>query len=195
MPKIRPGGAMLALVTLAYPLVVYLCLGRLEPRWLALLLVALALVRLGVARSAATWGMVGAATVLAALTWLGHGWMPLKLYPAGISGLMLCLFGASLFHGQTAVERIARLTEPNLPPQAVAYTRRVTQVWCVFFLFNGSMALFTALWASDAVWTLYNGFIAYVLMGVLGAGEWLVRRRVRGRIDALDHVAARGAHG
>ncbi|MGH6647957.1 hypothetical protein [Aquabacterium sp.] len=195
MPKIRFGGVMLALLTLAYPLVVYLCLGRLEPRWLAVMLVAMALVRLGVARSTAAWGMAAAAGLLALLTWLGHGWMPLKLYPVGVSGLMLALFGVSLIHGPTAVERIARLSEPNLPHQAVAYTRRVTQVWCVFFLFNGSVALGTALWASDEVWTLYNGLVAYVLMGLLGAGEWLVRRRFRGRIDALAHAAARGAHG
>jgi uncharacterized membrane protein len=159
------------------------------------MLVALALVRLAVARSAATWGMAGAATLLAVFTWLGHGWMPLKLYPVGISGLMLLIFGVSLVHGPTAIERIARLTEPDLPPQAVAYTRRVTQVWCVFFVFNGAMALGTALWASDAVWTLYNGCVAYVLMGLLMGGEWLVRRRVRSRIDALNGAAARGVHG
>ena len=59
------------------------------------------------------------------------------------------------------------------------YTRRVTQVWCGFFVFNGSLALLTALYASDGVWMLYNGLLAYVLMGILFAGEWLVRQRVR----------------
>jgi uncharacterized membrane protein len=195
MLKMNAGGIMLASVTLAYPLVVYLCLGHFEPRWLAGLLVALALMRLGVARSAVTWGMAGMAGVLALFTWLGHGWMPLKLYPVAMNGLMLVLFGASLVRGPSAVERIARLAEPDLPIQAVDYTRRVTQVWCAFFLMNGLIALFTALWASDAVWTLYNGLVAYVLMGLLGGGEWLIRRRVRGRIDALNNVAARGVHG
>ena len=31
------------------------------------------------------------------------------------------------------IERFARIREPNLSMQAVSYTRRVTQVWCVFF--------------------------------------------------------------
>jgi len=34
------------------------------------------------------------------------------------------------------------------------------------------------------IWALYNGLISYGLMGLLFAGEWLVRRRVRARIDA-----------
>jgi uncharacterized membrane protein len=29
------------------------------------------------------------------------------------------------------------------------------------------------------VWTIYNGFIAYLLMGALFGGEFLVRRVVR----------------
>ena len=54
MHKGSLSGVMLALVTLAYPLIVYLGLGHFEPRWLAVLLVVLALVRLGVGRTAAT---------------------------------------------------------------------------------------------------------------------------------------------
>ncbi|WP_223486976.1 hypothetical protein [Stenotrophomonas indicatrix] len=29
------------------------------------------------------------------------------------------------------------------------------------------------------VWMLYNGMLAYVMMGLLFGGEWLVRRRVK----------------
>jgi len=34
-------------------------------------------------------------------------------------------------------------------------------------------------WAPLSWWTLYTGLIAYGLMGLLFAGEWLVRQRVR----------------
>ena len=98
---------------------------------------------------------------------------------------MLALFGASLLKGPTVVERLARLHDPALDAHGVAYTRRVTQVWCGFFIVNGSIGLATALWASEQTWALYNGFITYVLMGSLMGGEWLVRRRVR----AGKHVA------
>ena len=76
---------------------------------------------------------------------------------------------------------LARLSEPDLPDVAIAYTRKVTLVWCAFFLVNGGIALATALWGTEAQWTLYNGGIAYVLMGLIAAVEWLVRKRVRGQ--------------
>ena len=82
-------------------------------------------------------------------------------------------------------ERLARLHDPELDAHGVAYTRRVTIVWCGFFILNGGIALATALWASEQTWALYNGFITYALMGLLMGGEWLVRRRVR----AGKHVA------
>ena len=43
----------------------------------------------------------------------------------------------------------------------------------------GKSALVTALWMSDRAWALYNGLIAYVLIGLLFGAEWLVRQRVK----------------
>lgn len=71
------------------------------------------------------------------------------------------------------------MREPDFPLSAVAYTRRVTQVWCGFFLLNGAAAFATAIWASEAIWSLYTGVISYVLMGVLFGVEFLVRLRFR----------------
>ena len=102
----------------------------------------------------------------------------LLLYPASMSASMLIVFGATLFNPPTMVERFARLREPDLPEQSVRYTRRVTEAWCVFFVCNGAIAVYTALYASREAWALYNGLIAYLLMGALFAGERLVRRRV-----------------
>jgi len=55
----------------------------------------------------------------------------------------------------------------------------VTQVWCGFFMLNGGIALATALWSSFEIWSLYNGLIAYLLMGTLFVGEYLVRIRTQ----------------
>jgi len=71
-----------------------------------------------------------------------------------------------------------------LPAGGVAYTRKVTIMWCAFFVANGLAALATALWASNEVWLLYNGLVSYLLMGALFAGEWLVRRRIKARMAA-----------
>ncbi|EEW0242239.1 hypothetical protein K7B81_RS09740, partial [Escherichia coli] len=65
--------------------------------------------------------------------------------------------------------------------KGVRYTRHVTQIWCGFFIINGGIALFTALYADMSLWTAWNGMIAYLLMGTLMAGEWLLRRQVMKR--------------
>jgi uncharacterized membrane protein len=101
----------------------------------------------------------------------------LRLYPASISASMLILFGVTLIRPPSMVERFARLEHPELSPERVRYTRRVTEVWCLFFVGNGAIAAYTAAFASREVWALYNGLIAYVLMGSLFAGERLFRRR------------------
>ena len=105
----------------------------------------------------------------------------LLLYPVVVNAVMLAVFGGSLWSTMPIIERLARLQEPNLPLQAVRYTRRVTQVWSGFFIVNGSVALFTVAYGDMTLWTLWNGMIAYLLMGTLMAGEWLIRRRLRKR--------------
>ncbi|MFL6700313.1 MAG: hypothetical protein ACJ8GJ_24355 [Vitreoscilla sp.] len=182
--------AVLLAVSLAYPVVVYLALGHVSPRWIALLLVALALARAAVTRESFWLVAAALAGVLAAAGALGDQWGPLKLYPALVNLVMFGLFATSLWHGPSVVERLARLREPHFPPAAVAYTRRVTQVWCGFFVVNGLVATATALWASAGVWALYNGLLSYVAMGLLMGGEWLVRRRVRARIAAREAAHA-----
>ncbi|EPT8872058.1 hypothetical protein ACVTAA_000501 [Cronobacter dublinensis] len=99
-------------------------------------------------------------------------------YPVAVNTVMLALFGSSLWRGMPLVERLARLREPDLPAPAVRYTRKVTQIWSLFFIVNGTVAAATCLSGDMSLWTLWNGAIAYVLMGLLMAGEWLVRRRV-----------------
>ena len=176
--------AVLLVVSVAYPVVVYLALGHVSPRWIALLLVVLALARAWVTRESFWLVAAALAGVLAVAGALGDQWGPLKLYPALVNLVMFGLFATSLWRGPSVVERLARLREPDFPPAAVAYTRRVTQVWCGFFVVNGFIAVATALWASAGVWALYNGLLSYGAMGLLMGGEWLVRRRVRARIAA-----------
>ncbi len=180
--RLSPRMLLAGAATLLYPLIVYAGLRHASPRVMAIALVAVALLRAGTLRGKPAWmAMVAAALLLAAAVFLSGETLPLKLYPALVNGVMLAVFGWSLLHPPTVVERLARLREPDLPPSGVAYTRRVTVAWCLFFVFNGALALATAWWASDAVWALYNGGIAYLLIGLMFAGEWLVRKRVLAR--------------
>lgn len=172
--------ALLAL-TLLYPLGVYAALGRVSAHWLAGALVLLALARAWSSRQG-FWVLVavGAAVLALASWWQGNA-QAVKLYPVLVNVVLLAVFSWSLRRPPSVVERLARLQQPELPAAAVVYTARVTALWCGFFVLNGTVAAYTALYSSDAIWALYNGLLAYVAMGVLMAGEWLVRQRVQAR--------------
>lgn len=171
------------LITLLYPLAIWLGQGKIEPRLLAGVLLLAGLTRLPTLKvsAIARWSLAGALLLVALAIWSNH-LLPLKLYPVLVNAVMLAVFGYSLVTPQSMVERFARMTEPDFPPAAIAYTRRVTQVWCAFFIINGLIALGTALWATPEIWSLYNGVIAYLLMGLMFGGEYLVRMRFRRRL-------------
>ena len=173
----RVARALAWLATLLYPLMIWLGLARFEPRWLGLFLLLVALLRAIASREPVWWFAAAGALALVVATFVLNDGLPLKLYPVLVNLVMLLVFAASLWKPPTVIERLARLRHPVLPPEAVHWVVNVTRVWCVFFVLNGSIALWTALAASDATWALYNGGIAYVLIGAMLGGEWLLRPR------------------
>lgn len=116
--------------------------------------------------------------MLLSIIWLTRSLETMYWYPVIISTAMLVLFGGSLFSSQSIIERFARLRDSNLPPKAVSYTRKVTQVWSGFFVLN--ITICTALIFAEQYrwWAIYTGGIAYVLMGLLMCIEWWVRQKV-----------------
>jgi uncharacterized membrane protein len=171
---------LLPVVGLLYPFVVYFGTEKVAPPIFALVLGAIWLIRApSLLRQPGGCWMVGAALVYCVLLAVTGEAKLLRWYPVLISALLLVAFGLSLIYGPPFIERIARLREPNLPPSAVRYTRAVTWVWVGFFAFNGSMSVALSLWAPLSWWTLYNGLIAYLIMGTLFAVEWLLRQRLR----------------
>ena len=178
-----------AAILLAYPLLVYFGLNYLDVRVLALFLIVLAIARVVGILSAAPSTPMRTQMIFAAFTlvivattsFLFESIDALRLYPVFVSGLLLVLFSVSLFYPPTVIEKLARLSEPDLPPEGVAYTRKVTMVWCAFFVLNGAVALYTALESSFEVWTFYNGFLSYILMGGLFSIEYVVRQWAKRR--------------
>lgn len=169
--------ALAWLATLLYPLAIWLGLARFEPRWLACVLLAVALLRAAVSREPVWLIAASGAVLLVVATFVFNDGLPLKLYPVLVNLALLGVFALSLWRPPTVIERLARLRHPDLPPEGVRWVTNVTRVWCVFFAVNGGIALWTALAASDAAWALYNGAIAYVLIGAMLGGEWLLRPR------------------
>jgi uncharacterized membrane protein len=173
---LRLASVLLAAATLCYPVIVYFLLQHHGARALVLPLAALALARFILKRE---WIWGAAVLLLALATLLTNHSLPVKLYPAVVSLAFLAVFGYSLVRPPNFVERIARLREGELPPQQVIYTWRVTLAWCIYFVLNAAVAAGLALWGSDRAWALYSGGLAYVLAGLLFAGEFLVRQHVR----------------
>jgi uncharacterized membrane protein len=172
--------SLIGLLTLAYPFAVYFGMHYVEPRVIAGFLLALLVLRLAT-RAGGQWlrPLLIAGMLYCGFAIWANNLIALRFYPALVSAGMLLIFAWSLWSPQSLIERLARLQHPDLPPEGVIYTRRVTQVWCVFFAMNGLIALSTALWGSLEQWSLYNGLISYLLMGALFGGEYIVRLRTQ----------------
>jgi uncharacterized membrane protein len=171
----------------AYPVLVYFSLDTFPAVALGALLLVLAAGRLLMLRQAPEEPLLIAAGVVAMVaagtyTVISRSTDGLRFYPVLMSAAMLALFAWSLGQPQSLIERVARFVYTDLPPAAVVYARRVTLVWCGFFALNGLVALWTAVAASWATWTFYNGFLSYVLMGGLCAIEYAVRQRHLGTV-------------
>ncbi|MBN3766744.1 hypothetical protein [Burkholderia sp. Ac-20365] len=180
-PRSWAGFALGVIAKLAYPAVILCAWFWDAPRFVGCLLFAL----LWLQRCAGTgafgaslrrltrvdWAVAFMLSVAsAAIVWTNSELL-LRIYPSLVNLGLLIAFGATLVRGPTMIEKFARIGTPNLSEPAIRHTRRVTQIWCAFFLANGVFSLYTALYWPREAWSLYNGAIAYGLVGLLLVGE------------------------
>lgn len=185
MPSFRKARSSLvaiaAVLGVAFPFLVYFGLQIVPPS--VLLAVLLGLVALRLANPSTLHRRLAPALWFAAASLLVFGlitpMIALKAYPLLVSSGMAALFAYSLIAPPSMIERFARLREPDLPESAVPYLRNVTKTWLGFFLLNGAISAWTASLESLELWTLYNGFISYILIGCLFCGEMAMRRLLR----------------
>ncbi len=126
------------------------------------------------------WIMLGAVALIALITFLTDNAGLLKAYPIFVNLLLLGSFGYTLFHGPTMIYRFAAIRDKSIKEspdreKIETYCRKVTKIWCVFFIANAAFSVITAL-LGDVVWSVYNGFVSYVLIGILFAGEMIYRK-------------------
>ncbi|MBQ9245132.1 hypothetical protein IJ182_02565 [bacterium] len=84
------------------------------------------------------------------------------------------VFFASLFQKETIIQKFAKILDGMLTDKTAEYTRKLTYVWCIFLFCNFVFSVIT-IFLSDKIWILYNGFISYVLIGILFAVEYIIR--------------------
>ncbi|MFT2091849.1 hypothetical protein [Paraglaciecola sp. 2405UD69-4] len=175
---------LLTILAVLYPIIAYFGLKYCSPSIVSGLLIALLALRFVLDKSSTykpkhfKW-IFGAVLTLLVFSLLSNSDYGIKFYPVAMSLMFFAVFGYSLISPPTIIERFARIKNKNLSDYGVSYTRFFTKVWCVFFIINASISSYTAMYSDIEIWTLYNGVISYVLMGVLGASEWLIRQTVK----------------
>ncbi len=181
----RASSILLAAFGVAYPFIVLGAIDVVSP----VVFVVLALAALGL-RLAWSKGDPGGGIFSAPFLAVGAGLLALlfydgmaaaKAYPILMSLAFAALFGWSLVSPPTLIERFAAITGAIPTEPARRYMRRLTAVWFVFLLANAATSWWTALAGDVAVWTLYNGFLSYLLIGAMLGIELVIRRWVRRR--------------
>lgn len=104
----------------------------------------------------------------------------LKFYPPICNLFLFLVFFSSLFTHETVIQKIARMCGDPLEKPAWDYTRKVTYAWCIFTFLNFLISVWT-IFLADKIWILYNGFISYILIGLLFGVEYTVRVILRKR--------------
>jgi uncharacterized membrane protein len=184
-------------LALLYPAIVYYALTRLGARELALVLLPIVAImaiarmpRERRARSLQALATPAAMAVLIGLTALLDDPRFLLAMPVLVNAILLAGFAGSLLGEMPLVERFARMQVDDLSQEEVEYCRQVTLTWCVFFVCNGGIAGLLAVLAPLSWWALYTGLLSYVLIGLLGASEYVIRKYRFGRYGTtpLDRV-------
>ena len=101
--------------------------------------------------------------------------MFLKLYPVMMNALMCAVFWSSLYK-KPLITVFAEKMHCVLDDDGIAYTRKVTVAWTAFMAANTVVSAISV-FLSDWLWTLYNGLVSYILIGIMIVGEYLIRQR------------------
>ena len=188
--QIKPGSIMKKLlkflvagIAVCYPLVIYFGLETLPLKLLTGIILVVFVLRLIVSGNSSlyflkrlSFSVAAIGILLAATSLLFDSEKVLLFYPVLVSFSSLIVFAWSLIKPPSMIECFARIMDDQLPDEAIAYTRKVTMIWCLFFILNGSFALFTVIHGDYKLWALYNGLLSYIIMGGLLGVEWLYRK-------------------
>ena len=160
-------------LSILYPFCVFYALIRGMPlRWFSFFL--LILILSAFLRSGRKIILVVGLVLICALLFSNNEFF-LKLYPVCMNMLVCFSFWISL-KDKPLITLFAEKMGHKITPNIAHYTRKATIAWGIFMIFNtlvSFVTLLTPMW----FWTLYNGLISYLLIGIMFAGEYLIRRR------------------
>lgn len=189
-----------AVMVVLYPVGIWLGLTYFSARsvglWVLALLVPMALYRFRKAKREDALAVLRVPAVVGAVVGVGtllDDQRFVLLTPVVINVGLLLTFAVSL-RGVPMAERFARLQlGDDMSEGQIRHCRQATWAWVLFFAANASVAGALVLYGDVQAWAAYNGGVAYALMGLMFAGELLVRKyRFREYGDGLhDRLLSR----
>jgi uncharacterized membrane protein len=124
-------------------------------------------------------------------SWLALYWQP-RLYallPVLIYGTLLITFGRTLLPGrQPLLAALAERFHGYLSPQALRYTRRITQLWTLLFAAAAVELSALALLAPRQSVVLWVNLLNLALVGALFLAEFWLRRLF---VTDIEHACFR----
>jgi uncharacterized membrane protein len=170
---------LVTLFSLTYPLLVYFGVGRVGPAFFALIAGVIAALKFAAAKDKKdafqivilTGVMIFSVALVAT-----NSELLLRLYPVMMSVMVALIFLSSLRQPENILLRGARLAGKTISAGAQRYTQVLTLVWALVLLANALVALYFALFATLGQWAFYCGFLSYVILATLFAGELVYRR-------------------
>lgn len=175
-------------VILLYPVVAYVSIDNLGIRMASLVVLALLLGSTAV-RIMGTRSLRGPLVLQAGAVGLilGTGYVLkdpfyMKLVPTFIAVSASLNFFFSL-RKTPIIESLARMQKPDLPPDEVRYTRKVTHLWGWAMAADAVICLAAALQGSLRLWLVLCFPVSYALIGIVFSSEYVYRKRRFGDFD------------
>jgi len=176
---------LISIAMVIYPFLVYYGLSEYGPATFAVALFVLLICRVvvkGNFHEPSQWLqlIVVSAFCLAVVVVNSEGL--LRLYPVLMNVGFALLFAFSLKSDTCLIERFTRMGKIDYPEEAVGYMRNLTAAWAVLLFINAGISAYTACCMSLKVWTVYNGLIAYFILGGFSIIEIILRPYFKKRL-------------
>lgn len=179
----------LTLMLLSYPLLSHWFIQQGKPQYAVYLLgiwagifALVSIFRQGKPQAAAVIALMLAIVLIMLPHWQGVNL--LQLMPVLLNVLLAVLLAHSLGKGRVPlITRLATVMRGGeMPTKVEAYTRRVTQLWCLLFFTMATVALLLAVFASLESWSLFANVLTYVFIAGFIVGEFVFRRWYLGKL-------------
>jgi len=161
--------AIIAVVTVVYPFIVFTSIEKVGPASLSLVL-----------------------TLCLMAAWFDSEVL-LRFYPVMMNLAFSLFFFMSLRQEVSLIERFSQFFVKNPAPYQRTYMRGLTKVWAGILLINAAIAAYTACCSSLQIWTLYNGVISYVFFGLFSLAElvnrYFYKKRYHARLSSIQKPA------